>query len=341
MRRAVRGRLLVRDGGPARRRLRRRRGAGRRAPDQRDHLRRQRELRRLPRRDAALRRHRPGDLERQRATRSPRRLDRDDPRRRAGALRRAARAGRRDPRGRRPGRGDRRGRRARARRLHSGRAGRRLPALRHGRLQLPPRKGDHYRRGRDGDDARRASLPSGWRRSATTAIARERRSPTDEGRWYQRAARARLQLPADRHPQRARPLAAAASSSEFVARRNAIAERYRAALADVDALELPPAAPGGVAHAYHLFVVRHRDGAARPPRALRAACASAASSPRSTTCRSTGTPTTARLRLRARALPGGRALLRRLPLAAVLPGLPDADAGPGRSAPCARRLEPT
>jgi perosamine synthetase len=48
----------------------------------------------------------------------------------------------------------------------------------------------------------------------------------------------------------------------FIGRRNAVAERYRAALAGVSALELPPAAPPGTRHAYHLFVVRHRDGAA-------------------------------------------------------------------------------
>ncbi len=48
----------------------------------------------------------------------------------------------------------------------------------------------------------------------------------------------------------------------FVTRRNAIADRYRAGLADVEALELAPAAPPGVRHAYHLFVVRCRDGAA-------------------------------------------------------------------------------
>jgi dTDP-4-amino-4,6-dideoxygalactose transaminase len=48
----------------------------------------------------------------------------------------------------------------------------------------------------------------------------------------------------------------------FVARRNAIAARYRAALADVAVLELPPAAPDGALHAHHLFVIRHRDGAA-------------------------------------------------------------------------------
>lgn len=47
----------------------------------------------------------------------------------------------------------------------------------------------------------------------------------------------------------------------FVARRNEVAERYRAALADVGALELPPAAGPGGRHAYHLFAVRCRGGA--------------------------------------------------------------------------------
>jgi perosamine synthetase len=45
----------------------------------------------------------------------------------------------------------------------------------------------------------------------------------------------------------------------FVARRNAIADRYRAALADLDGLELPAAAPDGYRHAYHLFVVWHPE----------------------------------------------------------------------------------
>jgi perosamine synthetase len=45
----------------------------------------------------------------------------------------------------------------------------------------------------------------------------------------------------------------------FVAARNAIADRYRAAFAGVDGIRLPPpAAPGG-RHAYHLFVVEVDD----------------------------------------------------------------------------------
>jgi perosamine synthetase len=47
----------------------------------------------------------------------------------------------------------------------------------------------------------------------------------------------------------------------FVARRNEIAARYRELLAGIDGLELPPAAPDGSRHAYHLFVVALRDGA--------------------------------------------------------------------------------
>jgi len=37
------------------------------------------------------------------------------------------------------------------------------------------------------------------------------------------------------------------------------AERYRAALADVPSVELPPAAPPGGLHGYHLFVIRHAE----------------------------------------------------------------------------------
>jgi perosamine synthetase len=48
---------------------------------------------------------------------------------------------------------------------------------------------------------------------------------------------------------------------EFIARRNAIARRYREGLGDVDALSLPPAAPAGSLHAHHLFVVHCREGA--------------------------------------------------------------------------------
>jgi perosamine synthetase len=48
---------------------------------------------------------------------------------------------------------------------------------------------------------------------------------------------------------------------DSVRARNAIAERYRELLVDEDRIELPPAAPAGSLHAYHLFVVRIRAGA--------------------------------------------------------------------------------
>jgi perosamine synthetase len=53
-----------------------------------------------------------------------------------------------------------------------------------------------------------------------------------------------------------------AKLERFVSRRNELAERYRLLLADVDPLELPPAPREGQRHAYHLFIVRHRDGPA-------------------------------------------------------------------------------
>jgi perosamine synthetase len=53
-----------------------------------------------------------------------------------------------------------------------------------------------------------------------------------------------------------------AKLERFVVRRNALAARYRELFGDVAQLELPPAAPPGYRHAHHLFVVRHRDGAA-------------------------------------------------------------------------------
>jgi UDP-4-amino-4,6-dideoxy-N-acetyl-beta-L-altrosamine transaminase len=49
-----------------------------------------------------------------------------------------------------------------------------------------------------------------------------------------------------------------AKLDRFVARRNELADRYRTLLADLP-LELPPAAPTGFRHAYHLFAVRVPD----------------------------------------------------------------------------------
>jgi UDP-4-amino-4,6-dideoxy-N-acetyl-beta-L-altrosamine transaminase len=50
---------------------------------------------------------------------------------------------------------------------------------------------------------------------------------------------------------------------DHVARRNAVATRYREALAGIDGLELPPRPAGDALHAYHLFVVHLTEGARR------------------------------------------------------------------------------
>jgi perosamine synthetase len=52
-----------------------------------------------------------------------------------------------------------------------------------------------------------------------------------------------------------------AKLERFIAARNAVAGRYRAELGDLEAIELPPAAPPGDRHAYHLFAIRCRGGA--------------------------------------------------------------------------------
>jgi perosamine synthetase len=61
---------------------------------------------------------------------------------------------------------------------------------------------------------------------------------------------------------------------EWLERRNALAARYREALAGEERIALPPAAPAGSRHAYHLFVIRVLAGAEarlRTFEALRAA----------------------------------------------------------------------
>jgi dTDP-4-amino-4,6-dideoxygalactose transaminase len=49
----------------------------------------------------------------------------------------------------------------------------------------------------------------------------------------------------------------------FIGRRNEIATRYRELLADIEEIELPPAAHKDGVHAYHLFPIRFRDAATR------------------------------------------------------------------------------
>jgi perosamine synthetase len=50
---------------------------------------------------------------------------------------------------------------------------------------------------------------------------------------------------------------------DHVARRNAVAARYRKALAGIEGLELSPQPPADALHAYHLFVIHLHEGAGR------------------------------------------------------------------------------
>ena len=141
----------------------------------------------------------------------------------------------------------------------------------------------------------RPSAPAATRTWRSSASTRSRPSPRAEGGIVTtrdpRAARAPAPLPQARDRPRPRLLASRRQGGwyyeqqelgfnyrltdvhsalgrsqlgkldRFIERRNAIAARYREWLADIEQLELPPAAPDGSTHAYHLFVVRHREGA--------------------------------------------------------------------------------
>jgi UDP-4-amino-4,6-dideoxy-N-acetyl-beta-L-altrosamine transaminase len=91
--------------------------------------------------------------------------------------------------------------------------------------------------------------------------AAERLQRNGEGGWYyeQQALGFNYRL-SDIHSALAESQLAKLES--FIERRNAIAGRYREAFAALEPIELPPEASTGSRHAYHLFVVRARDGAA-------------------------------------------------------------------------------
>jgi UDP-4-amino-4,6-dideoxy-N-acetyl-beta-L-altrosamine transaminase len=95
---------------------------------------------------------------------------------------------------------------------------------------------------------------------------RLRAAGPDDGAWYHEQHELG-------HNWRLTDVASALGASQvaklerFIAARNAVASRYRAALGELESLVLPPAAPDGGRHAYHLFVVRHR-GCAAARRAL-------------------------------------------------------------------------
>jgi UDP-4-amino-4,6-dideoxy-N-acetyl-beta-L-altrosamine transaminase len=81
----------------------------------------------------------------------------------------------------------------------------------------------------------------------------------DEGAWYmeQQSLGFNYRL-SDIHSALGR--SQLAKLDRFIEERNRVAQRYREGLADVSAIALPAAAPGGQTHAYHLFVIRVRAG---------------------------------------------------------------------------------
>ena len=94
------------------------------------------------------------------------------------------------------------------------------------------------------------------RRFRSHGFEREDLRRTDQGGWYheQHDLGFNYRL-SDVHS--ALGLSQLERLDEFVERRNEIAQRYRDGLEGV--VELPPAAPEGGLHGYHLFVIRHPD----------------------------------------------------------------------------------
>ena len=212
----ARGRVRRRHRRAARRRARGRARARRRGARAADHLRRLGELRALPRRAAALRRHRP----RRPGTSTSRRGRRGGDRRTKARRRRSRYAGLPvDLDAARPLRErgvDRdRGRLPRARRRTAtaapvgGPGGADMTVL-----LVAPGQADDHRRGRRGHDRGRRARRARLRRFRTHGIARERTSPRPaRGAWHYDDGGARLQLPDHRLPVRARAQPAASAST--------------------------------------------------------------------------------------------------------------------------------
>jgi perosamine synthetase len=102
----------------------------------------------------------------------------------------------------------------------------------------------------------------------THGIVREGTSPgPDEGPWF-------YEMQALGFNYRITDFQCALGTSQlerldgWVARRNEIAALYRERLAGEERVELPPAAPEGSLHGYHLFPIRVREGAAARKRAF-------------------------------------------------------------------------
>jgi perosamine synthetase len=86
-------------------------------------------------------------------------------------------------------------------------------------------------------------------------------SRSDEGAWYQEQIELGFNYRlSDIHSALGR--SQMNKLERFIAERNAVAERYREAFAGSGKITLPPPAPAGSRHAYHLFVIRHPAGKA-------------------------------------------------------------------------------
>ena len=89
----------------------------------------------------------------------------------------------------------------------------------------------------------------------------ERMAAADPGGWYQEQRELGFNYRlSDIHAALGR--SQLARLEPFVEARNRIADRYRLGLGDLDPIALPADAGEGRLHAYHLFVIRHREGAA-------------------------------------------------------------------------------
>ena len=130
---------------------------------------------------------------------------------------------------------------------------------RHDLLLASPGEGDDHRRGRRrGHRGRRAG-------AAPAALPHPRdhkggrRTRAHDGGWYNEMQELGFNYRITDF-QCALGLSQLERLDGWVERRNEVAARYRELLAGEERVELPPAAPEGDLHGYHLFVIRVREG---------------------------------------------------------------------------------
>ena len=275
-RRAPRGRLLQRDRGAARRGVRGRRRRRRRGRHDPDHLRR---LDRTARSTSARRRASST------STRRPGTSTRPLPRRAGASARRrvvpVSFAGL--PVDLAPLRV--RDRRRRRSRTPATRSAATATARRSAVPAAPTSPASRCTRSRRSPPARAAGDDRGRRAGRRAARvphprdhARGRRSPSPtRARWYYEHAGPRLQLPDHRLPVRARAQPARPAGRLGRAAQRRSPRCYRELLAGDERIALPPAAPAGSLHGYHLFVVHVAGGRRGAPPRLRRRCAPRAS----------------------------------------------------------------